>query len=95
MTADAGGRFVRPCKRKLGFLVVIEGYRFPVVRLMTAFAFRAVLTAVHIVQPMARDALGRDLLILLVRVAAVARDVAMSTIERKFRLAVIEFPGAP
>ncbi|MDX8411614.1 MAG: hypothetical protein R8K46_07090 [Mariprofundaceae bacterium] len=69
MTAEAGGFFVAAGQLEFGF-VMIEHHVLPVLLSMAILAFLAKSTTVHVVNLMASETGGGDILVQLIRVAA-------------------------
>jgi hypothetical protein len=71
-------------------LVMIEANRAPPVLVVAAFAFCAVPSGVDILNPVAIDTCGSDVLVALADMAGGAGDGTMCTLEPEFRTIVVE-----
>src|SRR6516225_2888637 len=77
-------------QRKFG-LIVIKVDRLPFNLVVAGLAFCAIAAAVHILQPVARYAGGWQVLVELVGMAGRAGDLLVGSLQRKSRLAVVEW----
>ena len=89
MASIAFDIFVRATERIFG-LVVIEPNRAPFGLIVTGLAFGTKTPGVNILQPVARYAGSREILVDLIDVTRATVDAPMSSLQGKFGLAVIE-----